>query len=416
MVRREVADEGTASAANRQRHVCMVVHSYYPVGEVRAEREARAAIEEGYDVTVICLKRPAEPEFETVDGVRIQRLPVEHLRGVGALRSIREYVGFAVRASVAVLRLHRTRRVDVAYVHAPPDFLVGAALVPRLLGSKVVIDIHDLSPHMFHARFGDRRLAQLLERTLYTVERAACSLAHEVVTVHGPYRDELAAHGVPREKITVVMNAPLPDSVERAREVAARNGQDANGFIVAYHGTVTHWYGVDLLVDAIARLRDRIPGLRGLILGEGDALPEIELLARERGLAETVEFPTHLLSQSDAISRVAGASCGVVPNRASPLNRFALSSKLFEYIEVGIPAVVARLETLEAHFGPDEVTFFEPGDAGSLAEAIAWVAEHPVEAREKLERAQRRAREYSWHASRARLLKALDPRAVTAER
>jgi glycosyltransferase involved in cell wall biosynthesis len=268
---------------------------------------------------------------------------------------------------------------------------------------------------MFHARFGRRRLGQLVERTLYAVERAACSLAHEVVTVHGPYRDELAAHGVPRDKITVVMNAPLPDSVERARDVA-RNGQHAEGFVVAYHGTVTHWYGVDLLVEAIAALRDRIPGVRGLILGEGDTLREIELLARERGLGETIEFPTQLLSQSEAISRVAGASCGVVPNRASLLNRFALSSKLLEYIEVGIPAVVARLETLEAHFGPDEVTFFEPGNAPSLAEAIAWVAEHPVEAREKLERAQRRAEQYSWSVSRTRLLKALGPTQHTAER
>jgi glycosyltransferase involved in cell wall biosynthesis len=407
MVHRDVPEDAIASAVNRQRHVCMVVHSYYPVGEVRAEREARAAIEEGYDVTVICLKRPAEPEFETVDGVRIQRLPVEHLRGVGALRSIREYVGFAVRASVAVLRLHRTRRVDVAYVHAPPDFLVGAALAPRLLGSKVVIDIHDLSPHMFHARFGGRRLAHLLERTLYTVERAACSLAHEVVTVHGPYREELAAHGVPRDKITVVMNAPLPDSVERARDIAAENGQHENTFVVAYHGTVTHWYGVDLIVEAIAQLRERIPGLRGLILGEGDALPGIAATAERLGVAQLIDFPTKLVSQSEALSRVAGAHCGVVPNRPSPLNRFALSSKLLEYASVGVPVVAAKLETLAAHFNSDEVTYFEPDDVDALADAIRWVAEHPEQAKEKARRAEQRVRGYSWEANRENLLRVL---------
>ena len=65
------------------------------------------------------------------------------------------------------------------------------------------------------------------------------------------------------------------------------------------------------------------------------------------------------------------------------------------------------METLAAHFSSDEVTFFEPGDVESLAEAIAWVAEHPAEAREKAERATRRAEAYSWPASRERLLKAL---------
>jgi glycosyltransferase involved in cell wall biosynthesis len=390
-----------------RRHVCMVVHSYYPVGEVRAEREARAASEEGYHVTVVCLRRPDEPPVETVDGVQIVRLPVQHVRGVGALRTIGEYVDFALRATVAVLTIHRRSPVDVTYVHAPPDFLVVAGIIPRLLGRRVVLDIHDLSPHMFNARFASERWSRIAERALYAVERAACAVAHKVVTVHDAYRNELVAHGVPAEKITVVMNAPLPESVERARAAAA-NGRRADGFVVAYHGTVTHWYGVDLLIEAMAQLRDRIPELRGLVLGEGDALPEVEALAERLGVASMIQFPTELVSQAEAICRVAGASVGVIPNRPSPLNRFALSSKLLEYVSLGIPVVVSRLETLVAHFDRDEVTFFEPGDAASLAEAIAWAAEHPEEARERADRAERRARQYSWPLSRQRLLEALD--------
>jgi glycosyltransferase involved in cell wall biosynthesis len=97
----------------------------------------------------------------------------------------------------------------------------------------------------------------------------------------------------------------------------------------------------------------------------------------------------------------------VIPNLPTELNRFALSTKLFEYIELGLPAVVARLETLEAHFGDDEVTFFEPGDATSLAAALRWIAAHPAEAEAKAQRARERvARQYSWALSRARYLAA----------
>lgn len=387
-------------------HVCMIVHSYYPVGEVRAEREARAAVEAGYSVDVICLRRPHEAHVEIVQDIRITRLPVQHVRGAGALRSISEYIEFALRASASVLRIHRKAPIDVVYVHAPPDFLIVTALIPRLLGSRVVLDIHDLSPHMFDARFGDSRLARPVERVLRAVERGACSVADRVITVHAPYRDELAAHGVPPEKITVVMNAPMPDTVALAR-AAARNGQHSGSFVVAYHGTVTHWYGVDLIVEAIARLEDRIPELRGLILGEGDALPQVEALAERLDVASQMDFPTELVSQVEAICRVASASCGVIPNRPSRLNRFALSSKLLEYVLLGVPVVVSRLETLAAHFSSGEVTFFEPDDAAALAEAIAWVAGHPDEAREKAERARRRAEAYSWPESRARLLEAL---------
>jgi glycosyltransferase involved in cell wall biosynthesis len=391
-------------------HVCMVVHSYYPVGEVRAEREARAAAEAGYAVDVICLRRPHEAEVEDVDNIRITRLPVQHLRGSGAMRLIGEYVRFAAGASAAVLRIHRRHPIDVVYVHAPPDFLIVTAVVPRVLGSRVILDIHDLSRHMFDARFGSGRLARPVERVLRAVERGACLLADRVITVHNPYREELAANGVPADKIVVVMNAPSDGLVEAGRAAAA-NGQHSRSFVVAYHGTVTHWYGVDLLVEAIANLEDRIPNLRGLILGEGDALPAAEELAHRAGVASRVEFPSSLVSQVEAVSRVAGASCGVIPNRRSRLNRFALSSKLLEYVALEIPVVVSKLDTLAAHFDADEVTFFEPGDVESLAEAIAWVAEHPEEAREKAKRARRRAEAYSWRSSRARLLDALSSRA-----
>jgi glycosyltransferase involved in cell wall biosynthesis len=387
----------------------MVVHSYYPVGEPRAEREAVAAVDASYTVDVICLRRPHELAVETTEGVTSIRLPVQHVRGVSAVRSITEYIRFTMRATVAVLKLHRQEKVDIVYVHAPPDFLIAAALIPRLLGACVVLDIHDLSPDMFHARFGGRRFAHPAERTLRLVERAACALAHRVVTVHEPYREELVEHGVPRSKIAVVMNAPDTEAINDARAAAAA-GADPDRFVVSYHGTITHWYGVELVIEAVARLRERLPDIRAAILGEGDALAAVEQLASRLGVEKRIEFHKGFVSHEEALRRVASASCGVIPNRRSQLNRFALSSKLLDYVLLGVPVVVARLETLAAHFSPEEVTFFEGDDAESLAEAIAWVAEHPTDARERAERARRRAEEYSWAKSRARLLEALSCR------
>ena len=384
----------------------MVVHSHYPVGEPRAEREAHVAVEAGYAVDVICLRLPNEAAIETVDQIGIWRLPIRHLRGAGFVRTMLEYIGFATRSTLAVLRTHRLKQIDIVYVHAPPDFLIAAALIPRLLGSKVVLDIHDLSPHMFNVRFGSGLLGLQVERVLRLVERTSCALAHRVITVHEPYREELIANGVRPEKISVVMNSPPADAVALARAASA-NGGSPDRFVVAYHGTVTHWYGVDLIVEAIALLQDQVPQISALILGEGDALTASEELAENLGVASRIDFSNTFVSHADALARVATASCGVVPNRPTPLNRFALSSKLLEYTGLEIPAVVARLETLEAHFGSDEVTFFEPGDVHSLASAIAWVAEHPAEARAKAERARARAQEYSWSESRVRLLEAL---------
>jgi glycosyltransferase involved in cell wall biosynthesis len=68
---------------------------------------------------------------------------------------------------------------------------------------------------------------------------------------------------------------------------------------------------------------------------------------------------------------------------------------------------VARLEVQAAHFDDTEVTFFEPGNARSLADAVLWVAANPAEARSKAERAQRRVAAYAWPRQRDAYLRLL---------
>jgi glycosyltransferase involved in cell wall biosynthesis len=266
---------------------------------------------------------------------------------------------------------------------------------------------------MWEARFAPGLKRRLIVGALRAVQRVACALADGVVTVHGPYRQELIADGVNADSIAVVMNSPDERVLARVRE-GRRDGRPAD-FTVAYHGTITAWYGVDLMIDALGLVRERIPRVRGVVLGEGDALEAARERATEVGLADRIEFSGTYVPLEQALAGVASASCGVIPNRPSTLNRFALSSKLFEYVALGVPAVVARLETLAAHFSEDEVTFFEPGDAESLAEALVWVAENPEAARERARCASERAEQYSWRLNRAAYLSTMTGAAACAE-
>jgi glycosyltransferase involved in cell wall biosynthesis len=371
----------------------MVVHSHYPT-DVRVRREARAAIEAGYAVDVISLRGEGESAREVVDGVKVRRLPLRHVSGGGTARMVYEYLTFALLATLMLVPAALRRRYTVVQVHNPPDFLLVAGLLPRLFGSTLLLDVHDLSSHMFGARYGGR-LGAAISRSLVLLERLAGGLADGVITVHEPYRGELINHGVAVESV-----------LEAARGGAVAH--DPDEFVVAYHGTISGWYGVDLILDALSDLRNEVPGARAVILGDGDARVELQELARSLGLIDHVELSDGWVAAEQALARAAGASCGVIPNRPTELNRFALSTKLFEYLALGLPVVVSGLETLTAHFGPDEVTFFTPGDAGSLAHALAWVASHPGEAADKTERARERIeRDYSWAANRERYLRIL---------
>ena len=367
----------------------MLLHGYFP-DEPRVAAEARAAIDSGFEVDIVTLRRSDELSTETIEGVRLHRLPIEHLRGAGLAATVWEYLAFTALASVAAARLFARRRYDIVQVHNPPDFLVVAALVPRLLGAKVVFDVHDLASDMFAMRFERLPGSRFADRALRAIERGAARAAAAVLTVHEPYRRELVARGVPAEKVTVLMNS----LDERLLPVATEPRRDG-GFRIVYHGTVTPHYGVELVVRAAAKLRESVPELRVELYGDGDAIPAIVARAHELGLDGQLAVSGYL-PQRDVLRAVQGGSVGVVPNLPTRLNHYALSTKLLEYVALGVPVVSADLPTIRAHFSDDEVRFFRAGDAESLAVALAEVASDPDGAARRAVAARQRYEAYRW--------------------
>jgi glycosyltransferase involved in cell wall biosynthesis len=373
----------------------MVVHGPYPL-DPRVVREARVALRQGYEVDIVATRQPGEPAEEYVEGVRVIRLPVPHTMGGAAARIISEYAAFSLLASARLARLAVKRRYAIVHVHNPPDFLVAAALIPRLLGSRVIFDIHDLSPDMFNMRFDGRRGADVADRLLKGLERWATRIADGVITVHDGYARELVSRGVPADKLTVVMNSVdeqyLPPPVPESHE----------GFRVVYHGTVTPPYGLELVVEAVARISSRVPGIQLDVYGAGDAVAAARARAAALGVAKRVYFTDRYLPHAEVLDRVRSADVGVIPNLPTQLNRFALSSKLFEYVALGVPVVSADLPTIREHFADDEVRFFRAGDGKALAEALYDVASDVSAARARADRAMQRYEAYRWPHNAAR--------------
>jgi glycosyltransferase involved in cell wall biosynthesis len=374
----------------RRPRLLMLLHGYFP-DDPRASAQARAAVDAGFEVDVIALRRQADAAVGEVGGVRIRRLPVQRRRGGGLVTMAREYGGFTIRAAVAAMRLGRERRYDVVQVHNPPDFLVLAAIGPRLYGARIVFDVHDLASDMFGMRFDGKPGARLANAVLRTIERTAAHASCTVLTVHEPYRRELITRGVRGDKITVVMNTVDERLLPRTRRSAPKGR-----FVVVYHGTVTPHYGVSLLVEALGLLRDAIPEIRVEIYGEGDAVPELRSLSRTLGVEEALYISDRYLPREEVLRAVQSASVGVVPNLPTRLNRFALSTKLFEYVAMGVPVVSSDLPTIRAHFSEDEMLFFRPGDPSSLASALAAVRTDLHAAEKRVAAARARYEAYRW--------------------
>jgi len=379
----------------RRPRLCMLVHGPYPIGEERVLREARAAVDGGYDVDVVAMRRPGEPARELAEGCRVFRLPITAGRRTAG-RVVYEYIGFFTLATVWLLR-SIARPYDVVQVHNPPDFLLAAAFVPRLRGARVVFDVHDFAPELFALHF--ERVPGAL-RVLERIERWAFRRADLVLTVNERYRERIAARRG-RGGVAVVLNS-LDEGL------LPPDAPHADGFRVVTHGTLNEHYGVDVLVEAFRVVRDAVPEARLEIFGDGDAVSAIRERIAEQGVRDATTFEGRYLPQREALQRVAGASVGVVANLPLPRNHAALPVKLLEYVAMGIPVVASDLDAIHDYFDDDEVCFVPGGDSAALAEALLAVARDPAAASAQAARARERYEGYRWNAQAAAYVGLLD--------
>jgi glycosyltransferase involved in cell wall biosynthesis len=371
--------------------VCMIAYTNYIV-DARVRREAETLASQGYNVLCLTTRNGSATKRFDLKGVKVRELFVPKYRGKSLLAYVGSYLSFLVVASVACARLLFEDRLDVVHVHNLPDFFVFAGLVPRLRGSKVVLDVHDSVPETFATKFSS---GSLLQKALCLEERISARLAHKVICVNHPQRDALVARGIPSSKTFVSMNVPDPKIFGTPSAVGPRAARPP-GFDLVYHGTMAERLGVDLVIRAAARLQDRIPGLRLNLWGHGDDLGALQSLACELRVEDRVLFKPKGFPLEDLPRQLSAMDLGVVGNRRSSAGELMLPVKLMEYIALGLPAVVPRLKAIAYYFSDDMVAFYEPEDIGSLADSIYRLHSDPGLRRRQAERAAEFLREYGW--------------------
>jgi glycosyltransferase involved in cell wall biosynthesis len=387
--------------------VCMVVHAYYE-GDARVRRYAESLAALGHRVDVLALRAPQLPVREQIAGVALQRLPLSRRRG-GLLRYVYEYLVFTLLCGIVLA--FRPRRYDVVHVHNMPDFLVFAALVPRLFGARVVLDVHDLMPEVYASKF-KTGLRHPGIWPLRVQEWLSHRFASAVVFATERFRACAIARGaVSAARSIAVMNAADTRVFDRQRH-PWRGPDDPQAFDLLYVGTVSHRHGVDQCVRVLPLLRQRIPRARLIVHakladGEGQPMRDLQQLAQQLGVADHVELrPALPLEQVPAI--MSRASVGVFTPHIDVHIDMALSLKVPEFVAMGVPVVAVATSIMRELFGPDEVMLFADGDLQAFADCLATIHADRHAALQMTHRADRFTVEHAWEREFAHYLQLLD--------
>src|SRR5689334_15585202 len=123
----------------------MLAYTFYEADN-RVRRYAEMLVRRGDHVDAIVLRRPGQPAFEVIRGVHVHRIQKRTVSEKGPFSYLFKLVLFFFRSALDLTMRHLRSAYDVIHVHSVPDFEVFSTIVPRLLGVRVILDIHDIVP------------------------------------------------------------------------------------------------------------------------------------------------------------------------------------------------------------------------------------------------------------------------------
>jgi glycosyltransferase involved in cell wall biosynthesis len=388
----------------RGKRVAVLLFSRYPA-DPRPTRAAEALAAHGAQVDVICLRDGSgEAARETYGNINVTRVPLKRERG-GKLGYVRQYVAFLLTSFFYLTSRSLTRRYHLVHVHNMPDVLVFAAIVPKVLGAKIVLDLHDPMPELMMTIYNlgaERHFVRWLKR----LEKLSISFAHLILTPNKAFQGLFISRGCPSEKIQIIMNSP-ESNIFHPSKYDSLTPTSANGekpFKIMYHGLIAERHGLDTALEAIARLRSVIPTLEFHIFGERTPyMNKVDAQMQKLGLRSCVHYRGYR-PQIEIAKSIRLIDLGIIPNRRSPFTEINMPTRIFEYLAMGKPVVVPDTRGIRDYFGAESALFFEPGDPQSLADVILDVYRNPQKVDSILARGRTVYEAHRWEVHRMQFL------------
>lgn len=410
----ELTANHTKTLPQRPKRIAMVSYSVYE-SDNRVMRYAEALAQRGDDVQVLALRlSPNLPVQETIQGVRVHRIQDRFKRDERSkLSYLLPILRFLWQTGRWLRRNHAQEPFHLLHIHNIPDFLVFAGWFPRRRGAKVILDIHDIVPEFFSSKFSVPDKSWLVWM-LKAMERISARRADHVIISNHLWLRRYARRSRNDGQCSVFINH-VNSSIFHERDHATKSPFP----VMIFPGGLQWHQGLDIAVRAFKKVVKEIPTAQFHIYGEGSAKKDLIELIRELGLNSSVRF-FEPVSIRKVAQLMASATLGVVPKRADSFGDEAYSTKIMEFMSVGVPVVASSTSIDRYYFDDSLVRFFPSGDDAALAEAILEVLRDEKKRTEMVANALAYAKRHNWDSRQRDYFELVDnlcaglPTAVTS--
>ena len=342
---------------------------------------------------VVALQLEGQASEGTLNGVHVHRIQKRIKDEKGKITYLYRLLLFLLRSTFFLARSHLRDRYDLIHVHSVPDFEVFSAIIPKLLGCKVILDIHDLVPEFYSSKFGISQ-SSVTFRLLVAVEGISAAFSNHVIAPNHIWEKRLEERSVTPDRCTTILNFP-DTNIFRKR---GRHRTD-HKVIVLYPGSLNYHQGVDIAIRAFSCIEKQAPEAEFHIHGFGDQKEALRHLIAELGLTDRV-FLRSIVPLEQMAGVIEDADIGVVPKRRDGFGNEAFSTKILEFMVLGTAVIVPDTAIDRYYFNDQVAQFFHANDEKHLAGTLLLLIKSR-ELRETLAKnASEFAKKYTWDANK----------------
>jgi len=333
---------------NNHKETLHILHTEWSKGwggqEIRILAESQAFIERGYSVTIAA--DPRSQLFERANKTGINTVPISMHKGID------------LRALIKLVRVIRNHNIDIVHTHSSVDARYGG-LAARLTSRPVVRSRH-LSTLIKRSPLSWLLYMKLADRVITSAE----SIRQEMIHRNRMSSNKIVAipAGIDEKKFSLDRDLP---------NIRSKLGLSDSDFIIGIIAVIRSWKGHKYLIDAINILKDHIPNIRLLIVGDGPIRKEIEQKIVQDGLVNHVFLTGH---QADPPPYIKAMDIVVLPSYSNEATSQALPQAMAMKRPIiatnigGLPEVVIHEKT---------GLLVPPRDVESIAATIQRLFDEP---------------------------------------
>ncbi len=355
--------------------ILMLLQAPFPP-DIRLEKEIRSLHAAGYEVIVLCnqYEKGKSPQFPHAKIIRIKA----HFKSIKLNKILNFPIFFNPRFLFTTIITFVKYKPDFLHAHDLP--MMPLALILKFLFNKpVIFDMHENYPQALRAFKKKGVINFLFKNPLLAerIEKFSLKYSDQIIVVVEENKERLIQEKVNENKIVIVSNTVDLKTFKFLPQNKINDFPDK--FILLYTGTVSPERGLETPVEAITIIKEKLPNILLLIIGDGKSVPELTELIKKRKIREFVKLIPWVGHENLGHYIMAADIC-IIPQPNNEFINTTVPHKLFEYMALSKPVLVSDAVPLKRIIDDTNAGLsFISGDPEDFANKVLQIAKSDMD-------------------------------------